>query len=89
VHQKCANYGGFQITGFCCVFEAEGDALNGNTYIDDGYDGNLANADFGQIVWHAGLPSNCFSVPGPAGRHRGRSAPRTAAVAAAYLRGRR
>jgi hypothetical protein len=61
LHQKCANYGGFQITGLGCVFEAEGDALKGNTYIDDGYYGNPTNADFGQIVLHAGLPSNCFT----------------------------
>ena len=60
-HQKCAAYGGFEISGIGCVFEAEGDALKGNTYANDGYFGNLTNADFGQIVLHAGLPSNCYA----------------------------
>jgi hypothetical protein len=60
LHQKCANYGGFQITGLGCVFEAEGDALKDNTYVNDGYYKNPTNADFGQIVLHSGLPSNCY-----------------------------
>ena len=50
LHQKCANYGGFQISGLGCVFEPEGDALKGNTFVNDGYDGNPSNADFGQIA---------------------------------------
>jgi hypothetical protein len=61
LHQKCADYGGFQMSGLGCVFEAEGDALKGNTYVNDGYYGNPTNADFGQIVVHAGLPSNCYA----------------------------
>ncbi len=61
LNQKCANYGGFEINGLGCVFEAEGDALKGNTFVHDGYYGNPSNADFGQILLHHGLPSNCFA----------------------------
>ena len=50
LHQKCANYGGYQISGLGCVFETENDALKGNTYIHDGFYGNPSNADFGQIT---------------------------------------
>ena len=61
LNQKCANYGGFQISGIGCVFDPEGDALLGNTFVNDGSFGNPSNADFGQIVVHAGLPSNCYA----------------------------
>ena len=44
-----------------CVFDPEGDALLGNTFVNDGFFGNPTNADFGQIVLHAGLPSNCYA----------------------------
>ena len=54
LNQKCANYGGFQISGLGCVFEPEGDALIGNTFVNDGYFGNPSNADFGQIVASCG-----------------------------------
>jgi hypothetical protein len=60
-HEKCSKNGGFQISGIGCVFEAEGNALKGNTYAHDGYFGNPTNADFGQIVLHTGLPSNCYA----------------------------
>ena len=56
LHQKCADFGGFQTPGLGCVFEPEGDALKGNTFVNDGYFGNPSNADFGQIVLHSGLP---------------------------------
>ena len=61
LHQKCANYGGYQISGLGCVFETENDALKGNTYVHDGFYGNPSNADFGQILLHSGLPANCYS----------------------------
>ena len=61
LNQKCANFGGFQTSGLGCVFEPEGDALKGNTFINDGYYANPSNSDFGQIVLHSGLPSNCFT----------------------------
>jgi hypothetical protein len=61
LHQKCGHYGGFQISGLGCVFEAENDKLTGNTYVHNGFFGNPTNADFGQIVLHSGLPSNCYA----------------------------
>jgi hypothetical protein len=61
LHQTCSGSGGFEISGIGCVFEAEGDALKGNTYAHNGYFGNPTNADFGQIVLHTGLPSNCYA----------------------------
>jgi hypothetical protein len=60
LHQKCSGYGGFQIRGLGCVFEDENDRLEGNTYVNDGFFHNPANSDFGQIVLHSGLPSNCY-----------------------------
>ena len=62
LNQKCGKYGGFQISGLGCVFEDTNDRLAGNTYVHDGFFGNPTNADFGQIVLHAGLPSNCYAV---------------------------
>ena len=62
LHQKCGHYGGFQISGLGCVFEDENDRLAGNTYVHDGFFGNPTNSDFGQIVLHSGLPSNCYQA---------------------------
>ena len=68
LQQKCGDYGGFQIDGIGCVFEDENDMLAGNTYVHDGFFGNPTNADFGQIVLHSGLPSNCYMANnGPQG----------------------
>jgi hypothetical protein len=68
LHQKCAGYGGFQMQGLGCVFEDENDSLTGNTFTHDGFFGNPTNADFGQIVLHSGLPSNCYAANnGPQG----------------------
>lgn len=61
LNQKCANFGGYQTTGLGCVFEPEGNALKGNTFVNDGFYANPTNADFGQIVLHVGLPSNCYA----------------------------
>jgi hypothetical protein len=60
LHQKCGDYGGFQMTGLGCVFEDENDKLAGNSFVNDGFFNNPTNADFGQIVVHTGLPSNCY-----------------------------
>jgi hypothetical protein len=60
-HQKCGDYGGFQMGGIGCLFEDENDRLAGNTYVHNGFFGNPTNADFGQIVVHSGLPSNCYA----------------------------
>jgi hypothetical protein len=59
--QTCGGAGGFQLQGFGCVLDPEGDALLGNTFVHDGYFGNPSNADFGQIVIEAGQPGNCFA----------------------------
>ncbi|MGA2520967.1 MAG: hypothetical protein ABSG81_09150, partial [Acidimicrobiales bacterium] len=59
--QTCAGTGGIEITGFGCVYDPEGDALLDNTFVHDGYFGNVSNADFGQIVLQAGQPANCFA----------------------------
>jgi hypothetical protein len=68
LHQTCGGYGGFQISGLGCVFEAENNSLAGNTFTNDGFFGNPTNADFGQIVLHSGLPSNCYDANnGPQG----------------------
>jgi hypothetical protein len=61
LHQKCSNFGGFEISALGCVFEPEGDALKSNTFANDGYFGNPSNADYGQILLHSGLPANCFA----------------------------
>ena len=42
--------------GSGCVFEPQGNALMGNTFVNDGYFGNPSNADFGQILLHSGSP---------------------------------
>ena len=54
--QTCAGAGGAPLTGFGCVLDARGDALLDNTFTNDGYFGNLSNADFGQIVINGGGP---------------------------------
>ena len=61
LHQKCGDYGGYETGGIGCLFEDENDRLAGNTYVHDGFFGNPTNADFGQIVVHSGLPSNCYA----------------------------
>jgi hypothetical protein len=62
LNQKCPNYGGFQMSGLGCVFEDTNDRLASNTYVNDGFFGNPTNADFGQVVLHSGLPSNCYAT---------------------------
>jgi hypothetical protein len=79
VGQTCKGTGGFQMAGFGCVYETEGDALVGNSYVNDGYFGNPSNADFGQILLNSGIPSNCFS--GNLSGNTAGSAPATSAPA--------
>ncbi len=59
--QTCAGTGGVENSGLGCIYDPEGDALVDNTYADDGYFGNPSNSDFGQIVFSAGQPQNCFA----------------------------
>jgi hypothetical protein len=60
LHQSCPGTGGVEVKGLGCVYDPEGDALLDNTYVNDGYFGNPSNSDFGQIVYDAGQPQNCF-----------------------------
>ena len=59
--QTCTGTGGFELTGFGCVYDPAGDALLDNTFSHNGFFGNPSNADFGQIVIDAGAPRNCFA----------------------------
>jgi hypothetical protein len=43
------------------VYDPEGDALLHNTFSHNGYFGNPSNSDYGQIVFTAGQPRNCFA----------------------------
>jgi hypothetical protein len=62
-HLTCAGTGGVEddALGFGCVYDPEGDALIGNTFVHDGYFGNPSNSDFGQITLNSGQPQDCFS----------------------------
>ncbi len=59
--QTCAGTGGVENSALGCIYDPEGDALLDNTYVNDGYFGNPSNSDFGQIVFSAGQPQNCFA----------------------------
>ncbi len=61
VGQTCSGTGGHQVAGLGCVYDPEGDALLHNTFVHDGYFGNPANSDFGQITISAHEPQNCFA----------------------------
>jgi hypothetical protein len=60
-NQTCAGTGGVEETGLGCVYDPEGDALRHNSFRHNGYFGNPANADFGQITVSAQEPQNCFA----------------------------
>jgi hypothetical protein len=59
--QTCAGTGGVENSALGCIYDPEGDALLDNTFVNDGYFGNPGNSDFGQIVFSAGQPQNCFA----------------------------
>jgi hypothetical protein len=59
--QTCAGTGGREVSGFGCVYDPAGDALLQNTFVHNGFFGNLTNGDFGQIVLNPGRAQNCFS----------------------------
>ena len=46
------------------------DAVLHNTFSHDGYYGNPSNSDYGQIVYNAGQPQNCFAGNDRAQRQR-------------------
>jgi hypothetical protein len=61
LHQTCSGTGGHIVTGFGCVYDPKGDALENNTFTHDGYFGNPSNSDFGQITFFGGEAQNCYS----------------------------
>jgi len=61
LNQKCSEVGGVEEAGLGCVFDPEGDNLTDNHFSHNGYFGNPSNSDYGQIVFNAGQPQNCFS----------------------------
>ncbi|MGH8996421.1 MAG: hypothetical protein ACRDYB_10400 [Acidimicrobiales bacterium] len=60
IGQTCTGTGGNEIAGFGCVYDPAGDALVHNTFTDDGFFGNPANVDFGELTLVAHQPQNCF-----------------------------
>jgi hypothetical protein len=56
----CAGSGGVQMSGLGCVYEPEGDALIGNSFVHNGFFANPTNGDFGELTLAAGVPQNCF-----------------------------
>ncbi len=59
-NQSCSGTGGVEVSGLGCVYDPMNDALLHNTYKHNGYFGNPGNADYGQIIFNAGQPQNCF-----------------------------
>ena len=59
-NQTCPSSGGIQSSVFGCVYDAQNNALVGNTFTHNGSFGNPSNGDYGQITINAGLPSNCY-----------------------------
>jgi len=60
LNQSCAKTGGFKFPGFGCVYDPKGDALVHNTFSGDGFFGNPANVDFGELTLAGHQPQNCF-----------------------------
>ncbi len=61
--KTCADYGGVENPlglGLGCVLESEGNALIGNTFVNNGSFGNETNGDFGELTLSAGKPQNCY-----------------------------
>jgi hypothetical protein len=58
--QTCAGTGGVENPTLGCIYNVKNDALLSNTFRTNGFFGNPSNSDFGQIVFNAGFPQNCF-----------------------------
>ncbi len=58
--QTCSGTGGFEITGFGCVYDPQNNALLNNTFIHNGFFGNASNGDFGQITIGGHEKQNCY-----------------------------
>jgi len=61
LNQSCPGTGGVEEGGLGCVYDPMNDAVLHNTFRHDGYFGNPSNSDYGQIVYNAGQPQNCFA----------------------------
>jgi hypothetical protein len=59
--QTCSGTGGVAFGGLGCVYDPEGNALVHNTFSHNGFFGNPANVDFGQITLSAHEPQNCYA----------------------------
>jgi len=59
----CANSGGTDLSklGFGCLYDAQGDSLKNNTYVNNGFFGNPTNGDYGNLTFATGIPQNCFA----------------------------
>ena len=58
--QSCSGTGGVEAAGFGCVYDPMNVSVQHNTFTHNGYSGNPANVDIGQIILNGGQPSNCF-----------------------------
>jgi hypothetical protein len=50
-----------QVKGLGCVYDPENNALLHNTFSHNGFFGNPANVDYGQITISAHEPQNCYA----------------------------
>jgi hypothetical protein len=59
-NQSCPGTGGVQSTVFGCVYDPMNVSVQHNTFNHNGYNGNPANVDIGQITINGNQPSNCY-----------------------------
>jgi len=57
----CANTGGTGLGSLGCLYDAQGDALRNNTYVNNGFFGNPTNGDYANLTFSTGIPQNCFA----------------------------
>jgi len=57
----CANSGGTGLGSLGCLYDAQGDALKGNTYVNNGFFGNPTNGDYANLTFSTGISQNCFA----------------------------
>lgn len=60
-NQTCRGTGGVSNPLLGCIFDPEGDALIGNTFVHNGSFHNPTNGDFGELTFSPGQPANCFA----------------------------
>jgi len=57
----CASSGGRGLGSLGCLYDAQGNALVGNTYANNGFFGNPTNGDYANLTFSSGIPQNCFA----------------------------